>query len=307
MDGYRARWIWKWIGVDMDGPGLDRTSYQLAILTDHPSVSLNDRGKHHLSRVWCMCECGLASMADITVETLCLWVRFDSLVTSPQKPAGLSPRWSAIPTWRNPSRWWLSLTQQDEQGICVFIWWLDDSPHLFLWQKKSKALAITDPPRSSSGNHSICCWKHWKRWEGPYFSTGYSTTCRGTPKLGVDDFIWEKLGEKTGRFGASSFLGLKNGCWMMTLRMWGLHYQHRSNRGGDGELIRLGERMRVEKHVVLLIIWSMGTSFLRENVLAFDFWNGLPGGNISSQNQCGWCGNLGCEGWFTWQLGTVRW
>lgn len=43
--GYGARWIWKWIGVDMDGPmGGYKTTLpnQLAILTDHPSVSLYD-------------------------------------------------------------------------------------------------------------------------------------------------------------------------------------------------------------------------------------------------------------------------
>lgn len=43
--GYGARWIWKWIGVDMDGPmgGYKTTlSNQLAVLTDHPSVFLYD-------------------------------------------------------------------------------------------------------------------------------------------------------------------------------------------------------------------------------------------------------------------------
>lgn len=72
----------------------------------------------------------------------------------------------------------------------------------------------------------------------------------------------KNVGETTGIFWASGFLALKKGCWMMTLRMWGLHYQHRSNRGGDGEqmfemllffsvwtFVSLGERMRVEKRV----------------------------------------------------------
>lgn len=137
--GYGARWIWKWIGVDMDGPmGGYKTTLpnQLAILTDHPSVSLYDI---HERQVPCK-----SSLVYVWV-----WFRLHGWHNSPfqiqvvetQKPAGLSPRWSAIPTWRNPSRWWLSLTQQDEQGGCVFIWWLC----FHFCDKKTQAL-FTDPP-----------------------------------------------------------------------------------------------------------------------------------------------------------------